>query len=417
MALAKGTTEDANARRVAVFRTIDGAAPGRGVRPDSDPPRPGTATRRSIPATSSSSTDRRSRRCRSRSCRAFRCFRSSVRSRRGILTIQASHVNNNLPFPTKARGRLRRIWPVAGGLRPGQRNYSATNILDLPTLLRIIQHWRWLMLGAVAGGLALAVLADTADARRSIEPGSRSKPTRRRLRSPTSNRASSRRRSTAYDFVATQVGLLASRASPSALRRTSISPTIPSSSTQDGDAAATACGRRPAWSPAASRSSPPEEGQADQVQLRFDLAATGGAWSPTASPTASSTPRSSAATKPRPMPAISSSGRSTRPAATLRRSERAAGRLCPEARDHQHRSAAADGKPASSDTNSLQGESLVALNQALAAGDRATGRAPKAPIASRWRSGQTADVDAEHVGAAPAAGDARGANISRSASS
>ena len=39
VAMAKGTSEDANARRVAVFRTIGGQAPGGGVRPDLDPPR------------------------------------------------------------------------------------------------------------------------------------------------------------------------------------------------------------------------------------------------------------------------------------------------------------------------------------------------------------------------------------------
>ena len=41
----------------------------------------------------------------------------------------------------------------------GQRTYSATNILDFPTLMRIIHHWRWLVLGAVALGLAGAILA------------------------------------------------------------------------------------------------------------------------------------------------------------------------------------------------------------------------------------------------------------------
>ena len=53
-------------------------------------------------------------------------------------------------------------WPVghfAPQLGPGQRTYSATNILDFPTLMRIIHHWRWLVLGAVALGLAGAILA------------------------------------------------------------------------------------------------------------------------------------------------------------------------------------------------------------------------------------------------------------------
>ena len=47
-------------------------------------------------------------------------------------------------------------WPVSpydpngAALGPGQRTYSAAATLDFPTLLRIIRHWRWLVLGAVA---------------------------------------------------------------------------------------------------------------------------------------------------------------------------------------------------------------------------------------------------------------------------
>ena len=54
------------------------------------------------------------------------------------------------------------IQPYAGGsdqLGRGQRNYSASNILDLSALMRIVHHWRWLVLGAVALGLAGAILA------------------------------------------------------------------------------------------------------------------------------------------------------------------------------------------------------------------------------------------------------------------
>ena len=56
-------------------------------------------------------------------------------------------------------------WPIgpytagAEQLGRGQRNYSASNILDLASLMRIVHHWRWLVLGAVALGLAGAILA------------------------------------------------------------------------------------------------------------------------------------------------------------------------------------------------------------------------------------------------------------------
>ena len=59
----------------------------------------------------------------------------------------------------------RAAWPLqpysrTGGaqLGPGQRVYSAANILDFNTVLRIIQHWRWLILGAVALGIAGAII-------------------------------------------------------------------------------------------------------------------------------------------------------------------------------------------------------------------------------------------------------------------
>jgi succinoglycan biosynthesis transport protein ExoP len=68
-------------------------------------------------------------------------------------------VNTSLPVPSEGQ------WPVdayTGGtvqLGPGQRNYSAATILDLAALMRIVHHWRWLVLGAVALGLAGAILA------------------------------------------------------------------------------------------------------------------------------------------------------------------------------------------------------------------------------------------------------------------
>jgi len=67
-------------------------------------------------------------------------------------------MNNSLAVPNEA------VWPLtpysaASTAEPcGQRSYSATNILDFPTLVRILHHWRWLMLGAAAAGIALSIL-------------------------------------------------------------------------------------------------------------------------------------------------------------------------------------------------------------------------------------------------------------------
>ena len=67
VALAGGTAEDANARRVAIFRQIGGKRQAAAFDLASHPPRPGRRPADLSRATSSSSTDRRSRPCRSRS--------------------------------------------------------------------------------------------------------------------------------------------------------------------------------------------------------------------------------------------------------------------------------------------------------------------------------------------------------------
>ena len=68
-------------------------------------------------------------------------------------------MNNSIAVPDD------RAWPLqpyapptAPEARPGQRVYSAANILDFQTFLRIIQHWKWLILGAVAVGIAGAII-------------------------------------------------------------------------------------------------------------------------------------------------------------------------------------------------------------------------------------------------------------------
>ena len=65
-------------------------------------------------------------------------------------------MNNNLVVPDNGP------WPfdnISGATRRGgQRTYSGAHILDFPTLLRIVLHWRWLILGAVALGLVAAII-------------------------------------------------------------------------------------------------------------------------------------------------------------------------------------------------------------------------------------------------------------------
>jgi len=68
-------------------------------------------------------------------------------------------VNNSIAVPDD------RAWPIqpyapqaAGEARPGQRIYSASNILDFTTFLRILRHWKWLILGAIALGIAAGMI-------------------------------------------------------------------------------------------------------------------------------------------------------------------------------------------------------------------------------------------------------------------
>jgi capsular exopolysaccharide synthesis family protein len=67
-------------------------------------------------------------------------------------------VNTSLSLPNERPWPIGPYDPNSGQLGRGQRNYSTTNILDLPTLLRIAHHWRWLIASAVATGLAAAII-------------------------------------------------------------------------------------------------------------------------------------------------------------------------------------------------------------------------------------------------------------------
>ena len=120
-------------------------------------------------------------------------------------------MNTSLAVPNETPWPIGAYNPDGTQLGPGQRNYSATNILDFATLMRIIHHWRWLVLGAVALGLAGAILATllTRPVYRSWVTLEANPPT-----FAVTEGQSPEQQVTApdtFDFVATQVGLVESQ--------------------------------------------------------------------------------------------------------------------------------------------------------------------------------------------------------------
>jgi succinoglycan biosynthesis transport protein ExoP len=68
-------------------------------------------------------------------------------------------VNNSIAVPEQGPWPLGRFGPDdSPELQRGQRTYSAAHILDFQALIRIVQHWRWLILGTLAIGLAAAIV-------------------------------------------------------------------------------------------------------------------------------------------------------------------------------------------------------------------------------------------------------------------
>ena len=122
-------------------------------------------------------------------------------------------MNNSLAVPNQGPWPLNPYSPdAATNVGRGQRSYAAANILDFPTLLRIIHHWRWLVLGAVILGLAGAILKTltTTPVYRAGVTLEANPPTV----SVSDEQSREMQQSSYYpiDFVATQVGLLESRA-------------------------------------------------------------------------------------------------------------------------------------------------------------------------------------------------------------
>jgi capsular exopolysaccharide synthesis family protein len=121
-------------------------------------------------------------------------------------------MNNSLVVPNEGSWPLGAYDPdAANRLGRGQRSYSASGILDFPTIVRIVYHWRWLVLGAVALGLAAATLVTllTAPIYRSWVTLEANPPSV----AVTDEQSREREASVGnpYDFVVTQVGLLSSK--------------------------------------------------------------------------------------------------------------------------------------------------------------------------------------------------------------
>ncbi len=120
-------------------------------------------------------------------------------------------MNNNLAVPNQGNWPL---GPHAPGVDPapgpGQRGYAATNILDIGTILHIVYQWRWLVLAAVAAGLAAATIVTllTTPLYRAWVTLEANPPTV----SVSDDQESERDRTQdSYNFVRTQVGLLTSK--------------------------------------------------------------------------------------------------------------------------------------------------------------------------------------------------------------
>ena len=119
-------------------------------------------------------------------------------------------MNNSLAVPNEGS------WPIApyapgAAAPPGPRTYSATSILDFPTLIRIIHHWRWLVFGAVVSGFVGAILITllTTPIYRAWVTLEANPPSFSVSEDQSKERDAGNTDS--YDFVATQVGLVSSK--------------------------------------------------------------------------------------------------------------------------------------------------------------------------------------------------------------
>ena len=290
-------------------------------------------------------------------------------------------------------------WPIAPfqpegpNLGRGQRSYSAAAILDFPTLLKILHHWRWLVLAAVGVGLAGAILFTllTRPVYRATVTLEANPPSV--AVSNEQSRQQELQQTNAYDFVATQVGLLGSRAVAERTAQELNLPNNPDVVSQEGDASVRLRGATGVIQ-RGLKVAAPEEGQL----IKFSFEST----SPQlAALVANGVADSFINTSLQRRYEASAYARNflerqiSKTRSDLEKSERAVVTYAQQQGiiNTGGGGVGADGKlGASSDTNSLQGESLVQLNTALAA---ATARRVAAEGAYRQAlaTGPTSDVN------------------------
>jgi capsular exopolysaccharide synthesis family protein len=288
-------------------------------------------------------------------------------------------------------------WPIApypadaSGLGRGQRTYSAAARLDFPAFIRILHHWRWLVLGAIGIGLVGAILLTLL-----TKPVYRAEVTLEAnppavAVSDEQSRQQDMQATNAFDFVATQVGLLGSEAVAERTAQELNLANNPDIVSQDADAsqrlrAATSVVR------AGLKVTAPDQGQL--ISFTFDST------SPQlAALVANGIADSFINTSLQRRYEASAYARNflerqiNKTRGDLERSERAVVAYAQQQGIiNTGGSIGPDGKANGSDTNSLQGESLVQLNTALAS---ATARRVAAEGAYRQAlaTGPTSDVN------------------------
>jgi succinoglycan biosynthesis transport protein ExoP len=295
-------------------------------------------------------------------------------------------MNNSIAVPNQGPWPL---GPQAQPLQPGQRTYSAANILDLPTFLKILYHWRWLILGAVALGFAAAVIATllTTPVYRAWVTLEVNPPT---VEVSTEQSKSTQSYQDPYDIVATQVGLLTSKGVAERTAQDLNLGNNPEFVTQSGDSSARLKTAARAVQ-LSLKADVPKEGQL--IKFSFDskspqLAATVANGVAESFINSSLQRRYEASAYARKF--LERQIAKTR--GDLERSERSLVAYA-QAQGIINTAVGSDGKPAGGDSGSLQGESLIALNKALA---DATARRVSAEGAYRGAlaTGPTAEVAA-----------------------
>ncbi len=298
-------------------------------------------------------------------------------------------MNNNLSIPDQGSWQLAHHAPRAdSSATPGQRSYSATDILDLPTIARIIYEWRWLVLGAVAAGLALAMLVTllTTPLYRAWVTLEANPPT------VAVSAEQSRERelaSNSYDFVRTQVGLLASKSVAARTAQELNLVNNPAIVPQDGDASARLLAATGAVS-GNMHVAPPDESNL----IRFSYDATSPQLAAMIANGIADSFINSSLQRRYESSAYARNFLERQIAKTrsdLERSERSLVAYAQAQGIINTSSGGKDGESSGGDTNSLQGESLIALNRALA---EATARRVAAEGAYRQArsTGPTSDV-------------------------